>query len=238
MEDSDEYAPRPDVASAIGVSIATLRRWIDAGEVRAEQRGRVWYVHFADAEKRNAERGDKDAGAPATDATSVAMANLAAALRQSHAHVATLQAPAKQLLECLAEENQRLRARCAELEQRHLDMLAVYERAQTDEHARKLAELDALSRQKRLDEAFGTLKDFGPLVATMLGAHFFGGDGAAPLQEGALRMALGELTDEQAAGLARGLPAHLGALILEIRKQIKDGKQKASNGQAKDAAAA
>ncbi|NIT35491.1 MAG: hypothetical protein GTN49_03150, partial [candidate division Zixibacteria bacterium] len=93
------------------------------------------------------------------------------------------QEPAKVLLSTLAEENQRLRARCAELENKHLEMLAVYEKAQQDEHARKLAELDAIARQRRLDEAFQTLQSYGPLVATMVGAHFLG-DSAAPLQEG------------------------------------------------------
>jgi len=55
----------------------------------------------------------------------------------------------------LAEENQRLRARCAQLEQRHLDMLGVYERSMTLEHERKISEIAMNASEQRSRKRFG-----------------------------------------------------------------------------------
>ncbi len=231
MSDEDAFKPRADVATSLGVSTTTVKRWCDVGDVRAELRGRAWWVHWDDAQKRAADEDEK-----VTDGIAAAMAHMIGALKGTQQHVNSLQEPAKVLLSTLAEENQRLRARCAELENKHLEMLAVYEKAQQDEHARKLAELDAIARQRRLDEAFQTLQSYGPLVATMVGAHFLG-DSAAPLQEGALREMLAEMDDEKAAALASTLAPEKAATLLEIRKQVRDGKQKAKQGNGKTKAA-
>src|SRR5947207_2637217 len=48
----DGWAPRTDVAALVGVSVSALRRWIEAGDVRAERRASVWFVNVEDAEKR------------------------------------------------------------------------------------------------------------------------------------------------------------------------------------------
>src|SRR5204863_1558380 len=73
-------------------------------------------------------------------------------LKQAHKHVETLHAPAERLLAMLAEENQRLRLRCAELEQRHIDMIGVYERSMTVEHERKLGEIATHASEERKQE--------------------------------------------------------------------------------------
>src|SRR5258706_81884 len=48
----DGWAPRSDVAALVGVSVSALRRWIEAGDVRAERRGSVRFVSVQDAERR------------------------------------------------------------------------------------------------------------------------------------------------------------------------------------------
>ncbi|HVW28904.1 MAG TPA: hypothetical protein VHC69_26245 [Polyangiaceae bacterium] len=127
----------------------------------------------------------------------------------------------------LAEENQRLRARCAELEQRHIQMLGVYERSMTLEHERKLAEIAVHKSEERKQEAFRTLIRYAPVVASMVTSHLGGGAAGAPIREGALAQLIAELTDEQIQSIAASgaLPAHAAALLVEVRRQVKNGKQ-------------
>ena len=227
MSGSDDgWAPRSDVATLVGVSVSALRRWIDAGDVRAERRGTVWFVSIEDAERRAAGKAESDELPENADATAQLLHQATAHLRQAHRHNETLQGPAEKLLAMLAQENQRLRERCAQLEQRHLDMLGVYERSMTLEHERKLAEIATAASEQRKQEAFRTLIRYAPVVATMVTSHLGGGAAAAPIREGALVQLVSELSDEQVKAIATSgvLPAHAAALLIEIRKQVKNGK--------------
>lgn len=222
----DGWAPRTDVAALVGVSVSALRRWIDAGEVRAERRGAVWFVNVEDAESRAGKSGG-DEPPPEGDSSAQLLHQATAHLKQAHRHLETLHAPAEKLLGMLAEENQRLRARCAELEQRHIQMLGVYERSMTLEHERKLAEIAVHKSEERKQEAFRTLIRYAPVVASMVTSHFGGGGAAAPIREGALAQLIAELSDEQIQAIAASgaLPAHAAALLVEVRRQVKNGKQ-------------
>jgi DNA-binding transcriptional MerR regulator len=224
----DGWAPRSDVAALVGVSVSALRRWIEAGDVRAERRGSVWFVSVEDAERRAGKYEAEEApegGGPAAQLLFQATAHL----KQAHRHVETLQGPAEKLLAMLAEENQRLRARCAQLEQRHLDMLGVYERSMTLEHERKLSEIAMNASEQRKQEAFRTLVRYAPVVATMVASHVSGG-AAAPVREGALAQLVAELSDEQVQAIAASgvLPSHAAALLVEVRKQVRDGQKQST----------
>jgi hypothetical protein len=221
----DGWAPRSDVAALVGVSVSALRRWIEAGDVRAERRGAVWFVSIEDAERR-AGKAESDELPENADATAQLLQQATAHLRQAHRHNETLQGPAEKLLGMLAQENQRLRERCAQLEQRHLDMLSVYERSMTLEHERKIAEIATMASEQRKQEAFRTLIRYAPVVATMVTSHLGGGAAAAPIREGALVQLVSELSDEQVQAIASSgvLPAHAAALLIEIRKQVNHGK--------------
>ena len=223
----DGWAPRTDVAALVGVSVSALRRWIEAGDVRAERRASVWFVNVEDAEKR-AGKSDGDEPPEGGDSSAQLLHQATNHLKQAHRHVETLHAPAERLLGMLAEENQRLRARCAELEQRHLDMLGVYERSMTLEHERKLAEIATHASEQRKQEAFRTLVRYAPVVATMVTSHLGGGAAAAPIREGALVQLISELSDEQIQSIAGSgvLPNHAAALLMEVRKQVKNGNGK------------
>src|SRR5437016_1096576 len=108
----DGWAPRTEVASLVGVSVSALRRWIEAGDVRAERRWSVWYVNVEDAERRAGKYSDEEPP-DGVDGPSLLLHQANVHLKQAHRHVETLQAPAERLLAMLAEENQRLRVRCA-----------------------------------------------------------------------------------------------------------------------------
>lgn len=221
----DGWAPRTEVAATVGVSVSALRRWIDAGDVRAERRGSVWFVNVEDAETR---AGKQENTEPSPDDPTAQLLHQATLhLKQAHKHVETLHGPAERLLAMLAEENQRLRLRCAELEQRHIDMIGVYERSMTVEHERKLGEIATHASEERKQEAFRTLIRYAPVVATMLTSHLGGGAAAAPIREGMLVQLIAELTDEQIQSIATSgvLPAHAAALLMEVRKQVKNGKE-------------
>lgn len=222
----DGWAPRSDVATLVGVSISTLRKWVDAGDVRAERRGSIWYVSVDDAEQRAGKRDEEGDEPPeGADPAAQILHQAAVHLKQAHRHVETLHGPAVRLLGMLADENQRLRERCAQLEQRHIDMLGVYERSMTLEHERKLAEIATHASEERKQEAFRTLIRYAPVVATMVTSHL-GGGAASLLREGALAQLVSELSDEQiqSIGMSGFLPAHAMALLVEVRKQVKNGK--------------
>src|SRR5205814_6495399 len=106
----DGWAPRSDVAALVGVSVSALRRWIEAGDVRAERRGSVWFVSVEDAERRAGKYESEEPLESADSATQI-LHQATAHLKQAHRHIETLQGPAERLLAMLAEENQRLRAR-------------------------------------------------------------------------------------------------------------------------------
>src|SRR5580765_960902 len=159
----DGWAPRSEVASLVGVSITTLRKWVEAGDVRAERRGSVWYLSVDDAEQRAGKREESDNEPPeGADPAAQLLHQAGVHLKQAHRHVETLHGPAVKLLGMLADENQRLRDRCAQLEQRHIDMIGVYERSMTVEHERKLAEISMHASEERKQEAFRTLIRYAP----------------------------------------------------------------------------
>jgi len=223
----DGWAPRSDVAALVGVSVSALRRWIEAGDVRAERRGSVWFVSVEDAERRAGKYEAEEA--PEGGGPTALLFQATAHLKQAHRHVETLQGPAEKLLSMLAEENQRLRARCAQLEQRHLDMLGVYERSMTLEHERKLSEIAMNASEQRKQEAFRTLVRYAPVIATMVASHV-GGGAAAPVREGALAQLVAELSEEQVQAIAASgvLPSHAAALLVEVRKQVIDGQKQST----------
>lgn len=224
----DGWAPRTEVATLVGVSVSTLRRWIDAGDVRAERRDAVWYANVEDAETR---AGKSEASEPQPDDPTAQLLHQANVhLKQAHKHVETLHGPAERLLAMLAEENQRLRVRCAELEQRHIDMLGVYERSMTLDHERKISEIATHASEERKQEAFRTLIRYAPVVATMVTSHLAGGTTTAPLREGALVQLIAELTDDEVQRIASSgvLPDHATALLMEVRKQVKNGKEQST----------
>ena len=55
----DSMLPRAEVARTCGVSLATIRRWHELGDIRAEKRGTCWFYSLEDALAR-ANQGPDD----------------------------------------------------------------------------------------------------------------------------------------------------------------------------------
>ena len=99
----------------------------------------------------------------------------------------------------------------------------------TLEHERKLSEIAMNASEQRKQEAFRTLVRYAPVIATMVASHV-GGGAAAPVREGALAQLVAELSDEQVQAIATSgvLPSHAAALLVEVRKQVRDGQKQST----------
>lgn len=222
------YLPRSEVANLVGVSVSTVRRWVEAGDVRAEQRGGgTWFVHLDDAEQRRAVGAGFTPNANANEPVDPQTQLFAQATKhfsQMGRYIDTLHGPAERLLKLLADENERLRDRCKMLEDRHVDNVTLYEKMVSEQHERHLSEMEATASQLRKTEAWKTLLHYAPTVATMVANHAGGAAVAGPIEEGALRQMVSELDSAQLQSIARAMPPHMGALLVQVHKHTRGGR--------------
>lgn len=94
----------------------------------------------------------------------------------------------RQLLQHQTDENQKLRDRCAQLEQTQIDLIQAREDMLNDQHARDLATKELQDSSERKDKALAWLIELAP---TILQTHM-----ASKMQSGAVRF-LQSITVEQ-----------------------------------------
>ncbi len=74
----------------------------------------------------------------------------------------------------LIQENERLRARCSNLEDRHQQVITLQEELMTLHHERELNVLRASKAEQRKDHALAQLTTFAPVVLHKLSGHLHG----------------------------------------------------------------
>jgi hypothetical protein len=168
----DEWATKTVAAAAAGVTGTTIRRWYDQSDIRGEKRAGVWHYAMADVmamAHRDAKDNDDDDDDPAkADSPTRVLAALVPSVRQTQKHVENLLAPNRLTLQILQEENERLRRRNGELEDRLVNMLDVHEKALTLEHERRMAREAFDLEQSRKGKAFETAMAYIPHITSMV----------------------------------------------------------------------
>ncbi len=235
------FVPLLEAVRITGVSRGTIMRWSRAKEVRSEQRdnGR-WQVWLADVIARSGSvktSEETDAAEAEAEETQIANATteglrnddrmaLIAAIRASNKHVQVLMEPARKYLEGIGSENDKLRARTSELEQKLQGMIETYERALGEEHKRRMEEDRMRREQDRLDMVLRKFSDYGPIVLSGLAGHF----GMTQIQESMLVKMVINLSDEQMSALSQ---LGFGVTELGVLERIRATAKEKEKGNGK-----
>lgn len=229
-EEAERYVSVADAVKLVGVTRGTLQRWITLGKVRAQRpgAGQAWQVWLEDVYEvfngsvsdRNDEDLEDELGANAT-----VYGQVVRALQQAHRHVEQLIAPAKTFLEGVAAENQRLRERNAQLEDKLLASADKYEQAMTLEHQRRQDEERERRSAMREQQVWEMVLKWGPTVATGMAGHF----GLGNVQEALLTTLVQQMPQEQFIAFARHLPPEIYSVLERVRATAK--KEQNTNGQ-------
>jgi hypothetical protein len=224
----DRYVSIQEASTASGVSRRTIGRWYDDANsgVRTQLGARgvkqVWLADvFAkhDDKTTDVEDEDDDERMTLEVARARVASEMAKALQIQNQHVIQLHAPATKLFEQLSAENDKLRARITELEQKNREMLDLHERHLSDEYQRRREEERERRSAARADQAVQTLLRFAPAAFAGILGHF----GARGGQETVLVDAVQGFTDEQFRALVTSgfLGPEAIALIERIRATRK-----------------
>jgi hypothetical protein len=221
----DEWATKTVAAAAAGVTGTTIRRWYDQSDIRGEKRAGVWHYAMADVmamAHRDAKDNDDDDDDPAkADSPTRVLAALVPSVRQTQKHVENLLAPNRLTLQILQEENERLRRRNGELEDRLVNMLDVHEKALTLEHERRMAREAFDLEQSRKGKAFETAMAYIPHITSMVSHKLL--PGSTSTQETILAGMVENITDEQIEAMRKAnvLEAPQLTLLMELREQLR-----------------
>jgi DNA-binding transcriptional MerR regulator len=195
-DDPLTWPGRRQAAQMLGIMPGMLDRLV--------RKGRVRYVEVGGLRRYCPQDLDTLTDVEERNSADEVVASTTAALRAANAHaesmIRLLVEPSERVLAMLSEENKALRARCAQLEDRHVAMLEAHEKAVSAEHERKLVANAVLREQDRADQAAKVVLERGPLLIEqfMMGAYtqkFLGS--ITPNQLDALSSAEHFLTDEQ-----------------------------------------
>jgi hypothetical protein len=211
-------------------------RWANRREIRGERTpAGEWRVHLGDVLER-ATTGE--AVSPEDMADEVTPGTLHAQLNQflktALRHNETLLEPVRKYLESLGGENDRLRARCNDLEARWEHSLEKWESSLSLEHERRLVEAREARQAAREEKVMRTLLDWMPAVTMGMAGHF----GLGGMQEQILTDMIGKMTEEQIRKIVLSgalTPEQLAVLerLRVTRRAAEDKKREAAAAAAK-----
>jgi hypothetical protein len=205
------WLTRHDVARLLEISLMSVRRRQEAGELTGELVRGQWL--FAPDEvdalaetlepQKEPTQGTTDAASSGSDARALFGAAVALA-RQAEAHserlLSLIEAPASTLLEQTTGEAAELRKRIAELEQKHTALLEASQASLDRAHERQLREQEEQARLAMKFEALATLKQLAPILIGRVMSHAGDPNGATQVMTQGL---LSSLTEDQVLQLFR-----------------------------------
>jgi excisionase family DNA binding protein len=216
-EEIARWPTRAQAAKILRVSLMTIRRMQDRGELIGVRLDGEWRFDPADLDALRAASAELGAGD--------LLAATAGFAKQATAHaerlVTLVTEPASQLLEALTDENRSLRKRVANLEEKNAAMLEASEKALSLAHERALSQAAFDASNRRKERALDTIEAFVPHLVSGVMAKLAPGNFAA--QEHALCSMLANLSDEQMAAITQSgvfAPEH-ASLLIEIRKALR-----------------
>ena len=227
-EEIDRFVSIQEASTVTGVSRRTIGRWYDdphsgvRTQIGARGVKQVWLADVMnkhDDKSATADEDEDDERMTVEVARARVASEMAKALQIQNQHIIQLHAPATKLFEQLSTENDKLRARITELEQKNREMLDLHEKHLSEEYQRRREEERERRSAARADQAVQTLLRFAPAAFAGILGHF----GARGGQETVLVDAVQGFTDEQFRALVTSgfLGPEAIALIERIRATRK-----------------
>ncbi len=166
LDNEGDERPELNVVEAaryLSVSAHTVRRMQERGELDGHKKGGIWYFYVDELStyKTGHEVSASDVASAAIDA-----------MKASQDHAATVfegsVEPTKILVNSLSNENKDLRMRNSQLERRLIDSFDMLEKMRTKAHERDMEIREFESKEKRKEQAFNAIKQYGPMIVASL----------------------------------------------------------------------
>jgi hypothetical protein len=156
-EEAATWPTRHQAATRLGVHVRTIDRMVASGELHPVFVQGVKRFEPGELESCNSE-------ADADTAPILQTLNDSLRIAQDHAKslLGSVTAPSKALLEMYMSECQRLRERCSQLEDKHLQQVQAYERLLSEANERELAAATQRAAAARADQATKLFFDMAP----------------------------------------------------------------------------
>lgn len=122
----------------------------------------------------------------------------------------------------LARQNEALMKRLLMMEDKHWEGVEAREKLLTQAEEREIARMQAVAKEKRLDEALEVVKTLAPGIADRASAKLLGSgspEGEKKIEDAKVDAFLESLTSEQQAKIAGILKPHQLAALVELRKK-------------------
>ena len=146
---------------ALGASSRQLARWTEAHVVRRAKDGSgQWRYSRPDVEAALA--GSQKKGEGRDEVLDTLRATVAMLMGHLETSFRMIHEPSRQVQELLQRENARLSTQCDTLQEKHLDMLEVFEKLMTAQHERELERSRVESVEARKDRAFERISEAAP----------------------------------------------------------------------------
>lgn len=167
LEETGEHVSASEVRARYKRSPAWLEAKVRAGAItRVKQSGKLLYKETDIVEQLEFEKKDETIVAALTAATALA--------EQANKNMQSMfdltQKANKDIVESLIKSLEQMRGYVGELETQNREMRTLSEHQKTEEHLRKLAELDQEQKKNLRDRAFATISQVAvPIIAQKLG---------------------------------------------------------------------
>ncbi len=192
--DSDSYMNRTEAAEFLGVSIATLQRFENAGDLKpykeksGGKRARTCYREGDVFALRKSGRSDAENDLMLAPAEIVK--NAAKAMADANSHTKTMLAPIQSMYEMLLSQSQKqiesLQARCSHLEKETFKYIDQRKALELDNASASILEEREKAGIEFKREAFGKLLGYAPLLATLIGDKYTSGNTQTNIRASAL----------------------------------------------------